>query len=167
MAIPSGGFYDYPNTPTNLIPFNDGSDVLNFYWVETKITGVLGSVTFDNSWLSTNHNAIFMLVETAPPNGYILPAEPDNFTFFTIHEPDVSDRLKYERIVGKPVPLTSGSFYIENTPLTTTPFPETGGIGNGVYITAYILTPLILLFFTGTLIYRYRSRRRCLNRLRC
>ena len=80
MAVSSNSYYIPSGQPTKKITF-DGYD---FYQIpEGSVTsGADGTALFNSEWITHSHGAIYMIVETAAPSGYILPEVPDNYSFF-------------------------------------------------------------------------------------
>jgi len=75
-----------PLNTTTPSDFTIGSVTETFYLVGTVTTGSNGIGTFvSNKALDNTADLLFVLVETAAPSGYLLPAAPANLNFFTIN----------------------------------------------------------------------------------
>ncbi|MCL2363075.1 MAG: SpaA isopeptide-forming pilin-related protein [Defluviitaleaceae bacterium] len=68
-------------------------DEIDFYYINASgITNADGVITFTSTALVWNFAYIFMLVETAAPQGYLLPDRP--YTFFTLNGANVTDEQR-------------------------------------------------------------------------
>ena len=77
--------YGQPFGTTTAQDITVNGSTQTFYLVASSTTDVNGLAEFSGySVINDTADLLFVLVETAAPYGYILPSEPDNFTFFTI-----------------------------------------------------------------------------------
>jgi len=114
MSVASNNYYGTGTAPTNYIQVGGR----RFYPIpsETKSTaGVNGEAEFDNEWLTPSHKGVYLLVETEAPPGYLLPNEPDNFTFFVLPgSMSASEINTLETALGKDIIIISDHIYIDN-----------------------------------------------------
>ena len=77
--------YGQPFGTTTAQDITINGNTQTFYLVATSATDASGLAEFSGySVINNTADLLFLLVETAAPSGYILPSEPNNFTFFTI-----------------------------------------------------------------------------------
>ena len=114
MALPGNGYYGASGNPTKKITVG-GKD---FYWVQTKTTGAApaGEAVFDSNWLTPTHEAVFLLLETAAPNGdgYQIPPAPDDRAFFILHNMSASEKQALDRALGKPAQVVADTLLFTN-----------------------------------------------------
>ena len=114
MALPSNVYYGNSGTPTKKITVG-GKD---FYWVQTKTTGAApaGVAVFDSNWLTPTHEAVFLLLETAAPNGdgYQIPPAPDDRAFFILHNMSASEKQALDRALGKSAQVVADTLLFTN-----------------------------------------------------
>ena len=88
MALLNDAYYGGVTIPTDVKHLDIGG--AKFYSVmdangdvmEVETDPDTGKASFDTPRLTTSYNAVFLLVETAAPSGYVLPDEP--YTFFVL-----------------------------------------------------------------------------------
>jgi len=86
-------------TPRNITV---GANTVTFYLVGGAITDSSGMAEFNNvPAINPTANLLFVLVETSAPDGYVVPAEPGNFTFFTVSQTIPADYItNAQRLFG-------------------------------------------------------------------
>ena len=113
MALTNNGYYT-TGSPTKHITVGDGSDARDFYYVATVATNQHGTVSFDSTWITPSHKAMYMLVETAAPVGYALPPPPENRDFVYIHNISASDKSMWEQAIGRTLQAAADAVYMTN-----------------------------------------------------
>ncbi|MCL2125859.1 MAG: hypothetical protein FWH33_07740 [Oscillospiraceae bacterium] len=122
MAIPNGEPYDGDYSRSSIII---GS--LVFYEVMDskpgKDLGKDGIYLFDSAWITPTHSAIYLIIETKAPEGYELPAFPDNYTFLATHALSEEETEVLESMLGSPVSYTADTIFIVNKKAELPPEP--------------------------------------------
>ena len=76
-----------------------------------------GTDRFDNIWLTPTHNLVFMLVETAAPEGFVLPTGDDARSFFVLAgSPANLDDVNLALGIGVEVEAIADNITVFNTP---------------------------------------------------
>jgi hypothetical protein len=98
----------YNGTAANPITINGRS----FYPVQSKITDdASGIAPFDSNWLTPSHKAVYLLHETAAPDGYEIE---DEYTFFVLHAMNYSEAEALEAALGSSVQFIADTIHITN-----------------------------------------------------
>ena len=103
LASPNNGYYAGGTAPTGLK--NMTVNGINFYWIEEKTTGGTGDALFSSLWITPGQPGLYMLVETDAPRGYVLPASPNNQTFFVLGTMNDTDKDAWKTKLGNDVVL--------------------------------------------------------------
>ena len=119
MALQSGAPYDVSGW-SDMIKIG----AWNFYDVMAAKPGSgIGEYIFDSVWITPSHKAVYLIVETNAPDGFILPDSPENYTFFVIHSMGEGDMAALESALSAPVFYTADTIFIENTKAPKPPEP--------------------------------------------
>ena len=110
MATPGGAPYD---GVAREAAFEAGE--WRFYDVMASSSGAgTGEYLFESRWLSPSIGAVYLIVETKAPDGYVLPEYPENQVFFVLNSPGEEEMAALNAALGVPVLFTADTIHIRN-----------------------------------------------------
>ncbi|MCL1789516.1 MAG: LPXTG cell wall anchor domain-containing protein, partial [Oscillospiraceae bacterium] len=161
MALETGEKYEgYDSLSDPPAPVVVGGKV--FYYVQTATsTSPDGIALFDSEMIAPEYEAVFLIRETAAPDGYILPesqSERDKFIIIHSLSGEDTDALQFE--LSREVEFVVDGFFVHNKlepviEVHERSLPETGGKGTVLFTLAGIL--LMLAAIMIVVIRRNRS----------
>ena len=90
MALTTKEFYGEPEELEELEALGAEPIIINgfpFYLVTDATTSdATGEAVFASDWMTPTHRAMYLLVETVTPTGYVRLDAPDNYTFFVLND---------------------------------------------------------------------------------